>query len=450
MRGRRELAPRRSATRIWCMHRRLWITHCRRIPSSAPTPPTITTTRLDRFAFPLLCDLLLNPVVDVSVHGDHGGGAANRRRDRRLRMHWRHEQLTLQMALAAAFHHSRDVGPVTCNALRSQRTARAEATNNALRSQKTSVAWDTEFFSLYEEELGGTRLDRLAGVRPQVRVLQHTVEQIVDPVPVVPLLHDVEPRMEEQLVEVLRFFLTRCPVGAEQVLDCEAEQVIDVPKIIIEDIPSRHSCREQQMAEQLAEVPTILYFLKQTVDTPVPRRGGVEGRLGFLPGQCSPSSAGRGRSGGLHGILAGQGSLQRTGEQIIDTPEVFKVHTQDKVRRSGLRSRSVTFQFPVVGGMNFLPIFIWQLSQRCCRESRNNGFSAQIQKSAPAATLPSARVHGHSISSELSAQQIPRAGDPRDALEDFSTNEAGMWMRLPTGRRYLLCSDPAVYCDEPG
>ena len=182
------------------------------------------------------------------------------------------------------------------------------------------MALDTEFFPLYEEELGGTRPDRLAGVRPQVRVLQHTVEQIVDPVAVVPLLHDVEPQMEEQSVEVLRFFLTRWPVGDEQVLDCEAERVIYVPKTITEDIPSRHSCREPQMAEQLAEVPTILYFLKQTVDTPVPRRGGVEGRQGFLPGQSSCSSAGRGRSGGLHGFLPGQGSLQRTGEQIIDTP----------------------------------------------------------------------------------------------------------------------------------
>ena len=97
------------------------------------------------------------PSAACAVHGDHGGGAAKRRRDRRLRMHWRHEQLTLQMALAAALHHSGDVG--TCNALRSQKTARAEATNNALRSWKTSVAGDTEFFSLYEEDLGGTRPD---------------------------------------------------------------------------------------------------------------------------------------------------------------------------------------------------------------------------------------------------------------------------------------------------
>ena len=163
-------------------------------------------------------------------------GAAQRRKGRRLRAAWRHEQQSIAQAVAAATHHS---------ALRRQKTATAQATNNALRSQKTSVAGDTKFFSLYEEELGGRWPDRLAGVRPQVRVLQRTVEQIVDPVPVVPLL--------EKLVEVLRFFLTRWPVGAEQVLDCEAERVIDVPKIITEDIPSRHSCREQQMAEQLAE-----------------------------------------------------------------------------------------------------------------------------------------------------------------------------------------------------
>ena len=92
----------------------------------------------------------------MSVHGDQEG-AAKRRRDRRLRMHWRHEQLTLQMALAAALHHSRDGGPVTYIALRSQKTARAEATYDALRSQMSSVAGDTELFSLYEEELGGTQ-----------------------------------------------------------------------------------------------------------------------------------------------------------------------------------------------------------------------------------------------------------------------------------------------------
>ena len=62
--------------------------------------------------------------------------------------------MSVVMALAEARHHT---------APRGLKTARAEATYDALRSQRTSVAGDTEFFSLYEEELGGTRLDRLAG-----------------------------------------------------------------------------------------------------------------------------------------------------------------------------------------------------------------------------------------------------------------------------------------------
>ena len=41
------------------------------------------------------------------AHGDVGGsGAARRRRDRRLRMHWRHEQLSLRMLRASVGHHS--------------------------------------------------------------------------------------------------------------------------------------------------------------------------------------------------------------------------------------------------------------------------------------------------------------------------------------------------------
>ena len=47
----------------------------------------------------------------MSSHGDHEHGAAWRRHQHRLRTHWRHGQLTLQMALAASLPHCRDVGP---------------------------------------------------------------------------------------------------------------------------------------------------------------------------------------------------------------------------------------------------------------------------------------------------------------------------------------------------
>ena len=48
----------------------------------------------------------LRPVVDMSLHGEHG--AAWRRRQRRLRSWWRHEQQSVAMALSAAAHHSFD------------------------------------------------------------------------------------------------------------------------------------------------------------------------------------------------------------------------------------------------------------------------------------------------------------------------------------------------------
>ena len=41
------------------------------------------------------------------AHGDVGGsGAARRRRDRRLRLHWRHEQLSFRMLRSSMGHHS--------------------------------------------------------------------------------------------------------------------------------------------------------------------------------------------------------------------------------------------------------------------------------------------------------------------------------------------------------
>ena len=71
-----------------------------------------------------------------------------------------------------------------------------------------------------------------------------------------------------------------------------------MPKIIIERIPPRTSVCEPQLAEQLVEMPAILYFLKQPiaeqiVDIPVL---------------------------GLQGSLAGESSTAPTVAQIVDNP----------------------------------------------------------------------------------------------------------------------------------
>ena len=87
------------------------------------------------------------------------------------------------------------------------------------------------------------------------------MEQIGDTASGLPMLDVPVPLMGDQLVDVLRCFDLLFPV---------AEQVIDVPKIFVDDIPPRTLVREPQLVEQLVEVPTILYFLKLPIaSTPV-------------------------------------------------------------------------------------------------------------------------------------------------------------------------------------
>ena len=58
-----------------------------------------------------------------SMEVDGAGTSAWRRRQRRLRSWIRHERQTVAMELAAALHHSRDVGPGTHAGLRAQKAA---------------------------------------------------------------------------------------------------------------------------------------------------------------------------------------------------------------------------------------------------------------------------------------------------------------------------------------
>ena len=85
----------------------------------------------------------------MSLHGEHG--AAWRRRQRRLRSRWRHEQQSVAMALCAAAHHSFDkvAAGEKYDGLRAQKTDRAgEAANQALRRQKSKAARDAVLFEL--------------------------------------------------------------------------------------------------------------------------------------------------------------------------------------------------------------------------------------------------------------------------------------------------------------
>ena len=111
----------------------------------------------------------------MSLRGDQGSGAAKRRGDRRLRMHWRHEQLTLQMPLASVLHHSADM------------TSRA--LHDAPRGPKNA---GTECYELSDEDVvlaTGSRPPCLGEPRgPQERMQPNTMEQLADVVSMVQVL----------------------------------------------------------------------------------------------------------------------------------------------------------------------------------------------------------------------------------------------------------------------
>ena len=116
----------------------------------------------------------------------------------------------------------------------------------------TPQAAGTEYFSLDVEDVpaGVSRPDRLAGVR------RHTVEHLVDLVTTVNL-DALVPQMVEQLPDIMHFFDTLSP---------DPEQVIEVPKILPEDVSLRTAVRQPQLVVQLVEVLTIVSIFLAAAD----------------------------------------------------------------------------------------------------------------------------------------------------------------------------------------
>ena len=153
---------------------------------------------------------------------DAGTSAAKRRRERRLRSWWQHERMSIAAVLATVSHHS---------------YPKVDTKNDAPRGHKTVTSTRVgaaEYYELSSDDGRPTgpsallgpwlQLQRHAGIGYElVQALDASVLQLV-----------------EQLPDVHHFFTTCLPVVAEQ--------VIDVPKIILENIPSRRLCRDTQLA----------------------------------------------------------------------------------------------------------------------------------------------------------------------------------------------------------
>ena len=118
----------------------------------------------------------------MSLHDDHG--AAWRRRQRRLRSWWRHEQQTVAEVLATFQHHSAPRGPKTA---RTGGGARDEPHGHAPEDAPSQAAGAQHFAMDAGEDDGEApaagRPAPLLEVLPQERVQRRTVEQNVDCVP---------------------------------------------------------------------------------------------------------------------------------------------------------------------------------------------------------------------------------------------------------------------------
>ena len=145
----------------------------------------------------------------------------------------RHERLTVAMLVAQTNHH----------ASRGQSKARAGEGDHEMHCAATfhthppPQAAGVHHFFLDDDEppAAGSRPDRLLDVSgPQERDQRRSVAQIEVTVPSVPILDVAVPQVVDQLVEVFRHLDTEVP-----------EQVTDVPKIILEDIPVRALVRGQ-------------------------------------------------------------------------------------------------------------------------------------------------------------------------------------------------------------
>ena len=181
----------------------MWINTCVNVISKTTT--TTTQASIPRRAhFFCVCTFSMDPSEQPVT------GAAQRRKQRRLRSWWRHDQQSIAPALATSLHHSS----------RGQRKARAgeEESETKYRAKfRTTPPPQPVLFSLYEQEPGGRRPASLAEPPgPQERVQRHTMEQLAEVAPMVPSLAVPEPQTVDQVVAMVKHVdsvssLPQCP-----------------------------------------------------------------------------------------------------------------------------------------------------------------------------------------------------------------------------------------------
>ena len=325
-------------------------------------------------------------MLSTMVGVGNATGAAMRRRQRRLRVWARHERLSIAMALATVEHHS--YGPIANAAPRGQMTG-TSAREGEVREQHYGLR-------AQKRPLPGMRPAPLLEVLPQVGLQRHTVEQRIVHTPYVQILDAPVPQKVEQLVDFFKDLDIKVPA-----------LVIEVPKISQDIIPQRSVDLVPQMVEQLVEVPTIL--------TP------TRTALRIAEQIVTP-----------HPLL-------------VESLAVFKVFLQNRVRRSGLLRRSLTFLFLVVVFLAVLKV----LSQNSVRRSgllrRSLTFQFLVLEVLAVffGSLPEQRTTALHVAQERISERIEQI----DAGGDFPSRSCRSSCRSPeTGFSSCWCRAARRHC----
>ena len=235
--------------------------------------------------------MIPNPADGICAERAHGSsGSAKRRRERQLRSMLRHERMSVAMGLAEKLHHSS----------RGQRMARAWEEESEMKYTakfRTSPPLQLVLFSLFEEEPGGGRPEAFVEPRPQELVLRHTVEHITDLVRVAPMVQILD-------------------ASVPQTVEPHPEQAIEVPKILLDDVPMRAAERDTQLGEQLVEVPTQPRYVALVLASKVHSMREIRR---ILQGLDPWGRGGGGARGGLQSSRSGQNSTEYL-DQIVENP----------------------------------------------------------------------------------------------------------------------------------
>ena len=189
-----------------------------------------------------------------------------------------------------------------------------------------------------------------------------------------------------------------------------------MPKISCSSCPALAVLREH-----LEKVPTILYFLKQKVDIPVPRRGGVGGLPGLRPGQSSNSGCLAER---CHSSSSSWWCWTSSRFTPRSSTSVAEQNVSTSVPRRGGPRGGQGFPQDQGSAVTFFCFFFGDAGEGGFRTFSPPNKSAKVHGQM------SVRVHAHSSSSELRAHGwTPMA--MRGCVLDTARNS--YWQNLDTG-----------------